>query len=149
MGGLVGLLIIEGMSIPTKYTDKTLMYAINKYLGCIAGNGYMSTLLIAEIPSETPYPNIGLNGRIYLSRGSKGYALVSISINVECIISYTNAKFTHSVSGYKCGRCTYNGKTYIAFQVYDGPICDIYFTGYYTRGCMFLHVLDSEVQWQN
>ena len=109
----------------------------------------MSTLLVAEYPNETPYAYIGMSGRIYRSRGSKGYALVSDWFDVECIIAYTNAEFNHSNSGYKCGKCTYNGKTYIAFQVYNGPKCDVYFTGFFTTSCIFKQVLDSEVQWND
>ena len=147
LGGLIGQIILTGVQLDTSYTDKTLKYASAKNLGAKSGNGNMGVLLVAEISDSELYSNTGINGRIYLSRGSKGYFLISNFIDVTCMVAYQNTSFHVSNDTLKCGKCTYNGKTYIALQLGSDSLCDVIFSGFFTTNCTFIHALDTEVSW--
>lgn len=140
--------LLSAKSIVGKHfsADGGMNYATIKYLGNKKGSGKDSTLLVCAYDNSLQSMR-GIMGRMYALRGSANSGLIAEMWDVLCIRAYNSFRLVSTDASLKPGRCFYNGKNYLAIQLGGEAYFDVFFTGFYSGNCDFIHVLESEVTW--
>jgi len=146
VGELVADAIMPGYDLNTVWANK-LKYATIKNLGLVASDGNKNVLLVCKYNPEIMEDYHGVMGRFFGVRGGSIAMNISLLFDVVCTYAFNGGIFYCSNSDLKCGRCTYNGAHYIAVQLGSNPKHDVLFSGIYSKDCVFLQVLESNILW--
>lgn len=134
---LAGILAVGG--------NEGLLHNSFKYLGVKKGDGIGSVMLIAPF-SEEKQQMRGIIGRIYIMRGSSANRLNATLFDVIVVKAFLDPKLYSSSNSYTAVTCIYNGRKYLALNLNNDSLFEVYFSGIYSGDCVFQHVLASDVQ---
>lgn len=124
-----------------------MYYAAIKTIGRKMGDGKNSVLLISTYDDNSLQSLRGIMGRMYALRGNANSMLVATWWDITCLRAHNGFELSSSNASLKAGKCIYGGKNYLAIQLGSASFFDVFFTGFYSGNCVFIHVLESEVTW--
>lgn len=128
--------------------NEGLYYADFKKLGSKL-DGKSSVLLISQYTDDKINWS-GIMGRMFITRGDDNSLLMANITDVICCRAYSNIELlTNHLGSYEvqARKCMYNNLKYLAIRFPHSPGAGICFNGIYSGNCVFMHVLETEVQW--